>query len=100
MNYEITYDEHGTGVVNPLPSTEELQKYYSEKYYQMPRGQYSGSYTSSEISYFHFFNELIYFIAKSHASKNITTFDMSISLIILHRLTLMECACLPKSGEE
>lgn len=74
MNYEIIYDRHGTGVVKPLPSTEELQNYYAKKYYQTPAGQYSGTYSAREISYFNFFNELIDFIASEHVSGKVSTF--------------------------
>ena len=74
MNYGIVYDNHGTGVVNPLPTSAELQEFYSKKYYQKSLGQYSETYSSEEISYFNFFNQLIYVIAKEHLPLTPSTF--------------------------
>jgi len=74
MNYRITYDRHGTGVVEPLPSTEELQNYYAKKYYQTPTGQYAGNYSAREIGYFSFFNKLIDFIASQYIPGKVSTF--------------------------
>ncbi|MES2528851.1 MAG: class I SAM-dependent methyltransferase [Bdellovibrionota bacterium] len=36
----------------PLPSVEELEQHYSNKYYQLPSGSYSKTYTEEEIRYF------------------------------------------------
>ena len=74
MNYGIVYDNHGTGVVAPLPTSTELQEFYSKKYYQKPVGQYSEAYSSEEISFFNFFNELIYVIAKEYSPRIPSTF--------------------------
>lgn len=44
----------------PLPSEEELQNYYANKYYQQGLGSYSISYTDGEINYFKLKASLIY----------------------------------------
>lgn len=44
----------------PLPSDDELQDYYANKYYQEGLGSYSVSYTDEEIEYFRLKAQLIY----------------------------------------
>ena len=74
MNYSFTYDKYGTRVVNPFPTSEELREYYTEKYYQCNSGQYSASYTSKELQYFNFFNELICYASQVYCPCKITSF--------------------------
>lgn len=45
---------------DPMPSDEELNDYYANKYYQTGQGSYSPEYTSEEIDYFQLKAKLIY----------------------------------------
>ena len=74
MTYGIVYDNHGTGIVDPLPTSTELQEFYSKKYYQNSVGQYSQTYSPEEINFFNFFNELIWVIARDNSPRIPSTF--------------------------
>ena len=52
--------EYGFYQYRPLPSKQELQEYYSQKYYQQAKGSYEVSYSPEEIKYFQLKAELIY----------------------------------------
>jgi len=52
--------KYGFYQYRPLPSEEELEKYYKEKYYQKGLGSYSVSYLNEEIEYFKLKAKLIY----------------------------------------
>ncbi len=52
MYSQLIRHELGFMTVSEKPSSSDLQKYYSEKYYQQGLGSYDTSYTDEEISYF------------------------------------------------
>ena len=52
MKYRTEKNSWGFYSVSPLPSSEELKKHYSEKYYQNEHGSYQHVYTDDEIKYF------------------------------------------------
>jgi len=52
MQYKVNKTGLGYYSVSPLPSTEELERHYKEKYYQNEHSIYSRSYTDDEIKYF------------------------------------------------
>ena len=49
---KLVRHEFGYWEISPKPSKEELRKYYADKYYQEPLGQYASSYSDEEIRYF------------------------------------------------
>lgn len=57
--------KYGFYQYRPLPSEEELEKYYAQKYYQQGVGSYEVSYTDEEIKYFKLKAKLIY-LKSSH----------------------------------
>ena len=56
----LTKTSWGFYQYDPLPSDEELSKYYTNKYFQEGHGSYSVSYSPEEISYFRLKAALIY----------------------------------------
>ncbi len=52
--------EQGYWQYSPLPSEEELEQYYSEKYFQQGKGSYAISYIPEEIQYFRLKADLIH----------------------------------------
>ncbi len=59
MEYSFKYDEYGSRVVTPKPSDDFLSEFYSQKYYQNNHGNYSKSYSDSELFYVNFHDYLI-----------------------------------------
>ena len=57
---ELIKTKHGFYQYHPLPSDDELQEYYANKYYQQGLGSYPVSYTDEEINYFKLKAWLIY----------------------------------------
>lgn len=57
--------KYGFYQYRPLPSEDELEKYYAQKYYQQGLGSYEVSYTDEEIKYFKLKAKLIY-LKSSH----------------------------------
>lgn len=57
---QLIKTKYGFYQYHPLPSDEELQEYYADKYYQQGLGSYSVSYTDEEIEYFKIKALLIY----------------------------------------
>lgn len=60
QNVTLVKTKHGFYQYTPLPSKEELQEYYSQRYYQEGRGSYEISYTKEELKYFKLKARLIY----------------------------------------
>jgi 2-polyprenyl-3-methyl-5-hydroxy-6-metoxy-1,4-benzoquinol methylase len=52
--------KYGFYQYSPLPTIEQLQQYYRDKYFQEGHGSYSVSYTEEEIAYFRLKARLIY----------------------------------------
>lgn len=52
--------KYGFYQYSPLPTIEQLQQYYRDKYFQEGHGSYSVSYTQEEIAYFRLKARLIY----------------------------------------
>jgi 2-polyprenyl-3-methyl-5-hydroxy-6-metoxy-1,4-benzoquinol methylase len=50
--YKVVKNEFGFFSIEPLPSKEDLQKHYSQKYYQEESTQYSHKYSNNELEYF------------------------------------------------
>lgn len=48
----VVKNPHGFFEIDPKPSKDELEAYYSKKYYQDPKGQYQNSYSDEEIKFF------------------------------------------------
>jgi 2-polyprenyl-3-methyl-5-hydroxy-6-metoxy-1,4-benzoquinol methylase len=62
---------------SPLPSDEELQQYYANRYYQEGLGSYNVSYTEEEIAYFKLKGSLTYRkIAKFVAQEKMSVIDV------------------------
>ena len=52
MKYKLVKNKLGFFEVAEKPSEIDLKKYYAEKCYQEPTGQYQNSYTLDETTYF------------------------------------------------
>ena len=48
----LVQTKHGYWTYEPKPTTEELSRYYAERYYQEAKGSYETSYTDEEVRYF------------------------------------------------
>lgn len=59
-NPELIQTQHGYYQYQPLPTDEELQDYYANKYYQEGHGSYTVNYEQDEIDYFHLKAWMIY----------------------------------------
>jgi len=59
-NLKLTKTKWGFYQYTPLPSNEELRKYYADKYFQEGLGSYSTSYTEEEISHLKLKTDLIH----------------------------------------
>jgi len=59
LEYSFRYDNYGSRVVTPKPSNDFLSEFYSEKYYQNDHGNYSKSYSDTELSFLNFQDYLI-----------------------------------------
>lgn len=64
MNNFVKINKYGFYEVANKPSKEELNKYYSEKYYQGNQGSYEKTYSQEEIKYFYNKIEEKYFVLK------------------------------------
>ena len=62
MNDEVIKTENGYFSVKILPTQEELEKHYSEKYYQDESVQYSHGYSEDEFKYFNNTSEVAYHV--------------------------------------
>jgi 2-polyprenyl-3-methyl-5-hydroxy-6-metoxy-1,4-benzoquinol methylase len=51
MFNSVTKNQFGYYSLKDIPSSEELQKYYAEKYYQEEKGSYQKTYSEEEIKY-------------------------------------------------
>lgn len=63
-DYKYILDRHGTMCIDPLPTTEEMRKYYQDKYYQEGTAQYTGKYTDQEIEFFNVFPRVMIHLLK------------------------------------
>jgi len=59
-NLKLTKTKWGFYQYTPLPSNEELRKYYADKYFQEGLGSYSTSYTEEEVSHLKLKTDLIH----------------------------------------
>ena len=49
--YDLNINKHGYLSVKDMPSEIDLQRYYTQKYYQQENGSYSNNYDTSELEY-------------------------------------------------
>jgi 2-polyprenyl-3-methyl-5-hydroxy-6-metoxy-1,4-benzoquinol methylase len=52
MFEKVVRNNHGFYTLKKLPTPNELEQYYSDKYYQNPQGSYQVNYSPEEIKYF------------------------------------------------
>jgi len=69
MKFNYRFDSFGTREVTPLPSDEELKKFYENNYFQELNGSYQKDYSSEEISYFHFYHQIFYQLYKNNINR-------------------------------
>ena len=65
MSNEVTKSEYGYFSIKDLPTQKELEKHYSEKYYQEDSIQYSHEYSNDELKYFEYTAEAAQYIFKN-----------------------------------
>jgi len=78
MKHEVIKSKHGYLSIKELPSKQELEKYYSQKYYQEGNSaQYSYEYSADELKYFEYTAEVAQFIFKNeNNNKNNSLLDV------------------------
>ena len=69
MEFNYQFDSFGTRQVIPLPSDDELKKFYAENYFQENKGSYQKEYSADEVSYFHFYHQVFYEVYKENINK-------------------------------
>lgn len=52
VKYQVIKSPYGYFSIEPMPTSNELEQYYSNKYFQSNSGNYQKSYTSDEVIYF------------------------------------------------
>ena len=63
---EVIQTRHKYYTFSPLPTEEELQEYYSNKYYQNGLGSYATSYSEEEVQYFELKAGMVYLKASDY----------------------------------
>lgn len=66
QDYEYIVDCYGTVQIDPLPSSDEMQVFYANKYYQEGTLQYTGSYSKNELEYFRISPKLMMHCMENH----------------------------------
>lgn len=114
MKDEVVKSKYGYMSIKNLPTQKELQKYYSEKYYQESSIQYSHEYSDDELKHFKYIAQVGQFIFKNlydstnrslldvgtgegffassffHAKWRVTTMDYSSNGMINHNAHLLD----------
>ena len=80
LKKNLVKHKYGFYELENKPSKEELQRYYSQKYYQEGKGSYELRYSESEIKYFNFKIQQRAFVAerylKSQSNKSKSMIDI------------------------
>ena len=75
MPYTAKLNQLGFYEAQPKPPTEELEKFYRDKYYQDSHGTYASEYLPEEIEYFHNTAKVAFETAKQYKLDN-SLFDL------------------------
>lgn len=71
MEYNLIKDELGYYSITPKPSKEDLNNFYSQKYYQNNLGHYSNVYSDKELMYFEMYSSIIETLIEKYNYKDV-----------------------------
>ncbi len=79
MNNELIKSKHGYFSIKSLPTQQELEVYYAQKYYQNDSTQYSHEYSEDELAYFNKAAEVASFLYHSiYENENQRLLDVGV----------------------